>query len=350
MAQHQQQRQGRWAASRWAGQQACRLRRSRAPATTPCLERCVCGSPLLGALIFVRCIAPPTSLLHHVSYVQLRLPCAASLLPGRPPHVLLLHPAACPCRPAQAAILSPDKKVDREYTPKLADAIRAPSPSGTLQPDGALPPVGDLFAPRPALPAYLSQGPASVPRLPEWDSRRPYLTGRFLYDAAVDSKGSSEGSRPPALDTYPAGVQESLREWHVLWVAVNVEWLACQRTVHGWAWCIVHVTTAGSPVAPISVMMLCHSALPTLPCQLPFYCPVVDDLLSAFLGLSGGYVRVKPLAAPGGQRLGYEVAAQGQLEPALAEMAARMLPIWCVLAHSCCCCCRSCCWLVPLLQ
>ena len=138
-----------------------------------------------------------------------------------PPHVLLLHPAACSCCPMQAAILSPDKKVDREYTPKLADAIRAPSPSGTLQPDGALPPVGDLFALRPALPAYLSQGPASVPRLPEWDSRRPYLTGRFLYDAAVDSKGSSEASRPPALDTYPAGVQESLREWHVLWVAVN---------------------------------------------------------------------------------------------------------------------------------
>lgn len=60
----------------------------------------------------------------------------------------------------------------------------------------------------------------------------------------------------------------------------------------------------------------------------PAHCAVVDDLLSAFLGLSGGYVRVKPLAAPGGQRLGYEVAAQGQLEPALAEMAARMLPIW----------------------
>lgn len=109
--------------------------------------------------------------------------------------------------------MSPDKKVDREYTPKLADAIRAPSPSGTLQPDGALPPVGDLFAPRPALPAYLQQGPSSAPRLPDWDSRRPYLTGRFLYDAAVDSKGSSsEASRPPALDTYPAGVQESLRE------------------------------------------------------------------------------------------------------------------------------------------
>jgi hypothetical protein len=188
----------------------------------------------------------------------------------------------------EAAILSPDKKVDREYTPKLADAIRAPSPSSALQPDGALPPVGDLFAPRPALPAYLTEA-SSAPRLPDWDSRRPYLTGRFLYDAAVDGKGggSSEASRPPALDTYPAGVQESL---------------------------------------------------------------LVDDLLSAFLGLSGGYVRVKPLAAPGGQRLGYEVAAQGQLEPALAEMAARMLPIWCGqraslfagAAAACCCCCCCC--------
>ena len=59
---------------------------------------------------------------------------------------------------------------------------------------------------------------------------------------------------------------------------------------------------------------------------------VVDDLLSAFLGLTGGYVRATPLAAPGGQRLGYEVAAQGQLEPALADMAGRMLPIWCAAA------------------
>lgn len=56
---------------------------------------------------------------------------------------------------------------------------------------------------------------------------------------------------------------------------------------------------------------------------------MVDDLLSAFMGLSGGCVRATLLAAPGGARLAYEVtAARGQLEPALQEMAARMLPIW----------------------
>ena len=70
----------------------------------------------------------------------------------------------------------------------------------------------------------------------------------------------------------------------------------------------------------------CHKCVPALP-----HAPgaVVDDLLSAFLGLSGGYVRAKLLAAPGGQRLGYEItSARGQLEPALQEMAGRMLPIW----------------------
>lgn len=56
---------------------------------------------------------------------------------------------------------------------------------------------------------------------------------------------------------------------------------------------------------------------------------VVDDLLYAFLGLSGTYVRARPVNAPGGARLGYEVAPRGQLEPALQEMATRMLPIWC---------------------
>lgn len=56
--------------------------------------------------------------------------------------------------------------------------------------------------------------------------------------------------------------------------------------------------------------------------------PVVDDLLYAFLGLSGTYVRARPVNAPGGARLGYEIAARGQLEPALQEMAARMVPIW----------------------
>ena len=58
---------------------------------------------------------------------------------------------------------------------------------------------------------------------------------------------------------------------------------------------------------------------------------MVDDLLSAFMSLSGSYVRATPLDAVGGLRVGYEIVARGQLEPALQEMAARMLPIWLVL-------------------
>jgi hypothetical protein len=60
----------------------------------------------------------------------------------------------------------------------------------------------------------------------------------------------------------------------------------------------------------------------------PVLLAVVDDLLSAFMGLNGSYVRVRLAAAPGGDRLSYEVAPRGQLEPAMQEMAARMLPIW----------------------
>ena len=60
---------------------------------------------------------------------------------------------------------------------------------------------------------------------------------------------------------------------------------------------------------------------------------MVDDLLYAFLGLSGTYVTARLVAAPGGQRIGYAVDAAtggsgGRLEPALLEMTARMLPIW----------------------
>ena len=55
---------------------------------------------------------------------------------------------------------------------------------------------------------------------------------------------------------------------------------------------------------------------------------VVDDLLSAFLGLSGTYIRAKKVDALGGTRLGYEIITRGQLEPALQEMAGRMLPLW----------------------
>lgn len=58
------------------------------------------------------------------------------------------------------------------------------------------------------------------------------------------------------------------------------------------------------------------------------YAAVVDDLLSAFMGLSGTYIRAKKTDAVGGMRLTYEIVTKGQLEPALQEMAARMLPLW----------------------
>ncbi len=65
-----------------------------------------------------------------------------------------------------------------------------------------------------------------------------------------------------------------------------------------------------------------------MPLGRPFPHAVVDDLLSGFMGLSGTYIRAKKVDAVGGTRLAYEIITRGQLEPALQEMAARMLPIW----------------------
>jgi hypothetical protein len=117
----------------------------------------------------------------------------------------------------EAALLSPDKKVDREYTPRLADAIRAPS-LDALVPDAHLPPVGDLFAAQPALPAYVDTARLAAPTLPAWDTQRPFLTGRFLYaEAAAAGAPGGRGAaqrddQPPVLESYPPHVQESLRE------------------------------------------------------------------------------------------------------------------------------------------
>lgn len=123
----------------------------------------------------------------------------------------------------EEAIISPDKKLDREYTPTLADAIRAPTLEA-LVPDPGLPPVGDLFGLRPALPAYLEQGGVpGAPQLPAWDSGRPFLSGRFLLDKAQEqARSGGEGGRAGSagaavLESYPAHVQESLRECGWCW-------------------------------------------------------------------------------------------------------------------------------------
>jgi hypothetical protein len=53
---------------------------------------------------------------------------------------------------------------------------------------------------------------------------------------------------------------------------------------------------------------------------------VLDDLLHAFSGLDGRYVRARLEDGPGGARVAY--ALHGRPDAALRELTARMLPLW----------------------
>jgi gamma-tubulin complex component 2 len=192
---------------------------------------------------------------------------------------------------------SPDKK-PKEYTPRFADAIRAAASS--LSPEAAIPPVGDLFSPLPSLPVHLSQQqqggnknnttdtPQSssssqppTPTPPEWLAGRLYLNGSFLFlNPTIPSpnlRQQQENITRRSLGTYPPVMQENM---------------------------------------------------------------LVDDMLYAFLGLDGTYVKSRLMIdetssksissksqSGGGGRIGFEILDREQLEPAVYEMAARMLPI-----------------------
>lgn len=267
-------------------------------------------------------VAASASVPYRQQHQQPSQPQPSTGLPARPAGATALL-GATRTNPmfGEAALFSPDKKSDREYTPVLADAIRAPT-LDALAPDAGLPPVGDLFAATPQLPAYLPKGkdgaPAllGAPALPPWDGRRAFLTGRFVWDEAQErvQQGGAAAGRPAVLETYPLHVQEALREWAARWVGPARLFV------------LVLVPPPAGLAAASNALFVAAAAAPA----------VVDDLLSAFLGLSGTYVRAKQLEAPGGARLGYEVvAARGSLEPALQEMATRMLPIWWVQGRAC---------------
>jgi len=186
-----------------------------------------------------------------------------------------------------------DPHLSEEYAPKLSGVLRTPPISGIAS-DAGLPPVGDLFSPQPALPLGLSFGSSQlsstaaaarrvggphsagtssmisneydpIPHFAAWDSTRPYLSNQFLFNHAADL-ASGQVSAAPAqpLESYPPQVQESM---------------------------------------------------------------LVDDLLHAFGGFEGTWIRPKVVDGRNGHRLDFRIVARGQLEPALLEMATRMLPL-----------------------
>lgn len=153
-----------------------------------------------------------------------------------------------------------------DYAPKSFGAMRS-APLAGLPIDSGLPPVGDLFSPQPRLPLSVrlaTQSFSPATAPGPAPSFAPWDVSRpFL--AGTFLLGDAPAPAPgQALESYPPRVQESL---------------------------------------------------------------LVDDLLHAFDGLSGTWVRAKLVEGRGGPRLEYRIAARGQLEPALMEMASRMLPL-----------------------
>ena len=53
---------------------------------------------------------------------------------------------------------------------------------------------------------------------------------------------------------------------------------------------------------------------------------MVDDLLFAFMGLDGKYVRATKVVQPDGVHLSYRLHTQAN--PALRELSTRMLALW----------------------
>jgi gamma-tubulin complex component 2 len=154
------------------------------------------------------------------------------------------------------------------YEPKLAGVIRPPPIAG-LTPDAGLPPVGDLFSAEPRLPpgvGVIDHASSSAPTcFPPWDSQRSFLSARHTFEAAADrADGRTAPIAPQSLEPYPVQVQETM---------------------------------------------------------------LVDDLLHAFDGLDGTWVRSRVVDAQGGARVEFTIVARGQLEPALLEIATRMLPL-----------------------
>ena len=168
-----------------------------------------------------------------------------------------------------AATPTAQTRSDGSYAPKLAGAIRSP-PVAVISSGAPLPPLGDLFSPSPQLPLGIdiktnSSSNRKVPGFALWDSERPYLSKSHVYrDASERMLGQTSSTATQKLESYPYEIQESL---------------------------------------------------------------LVDDLLHAFDGLDGTWVRCQMVDGFEGRKLEYTIAAQGQLEPALLEIATRMLPL-----------------------
>lgn len=154
--------------------------------------------------------------------------------------------------------------VDENYAPKLRDAIRSPPVSGVSS-GAKLPPLGDLFSHAPQLPLGIDINPKDklFPSFPSWDAERMYLTKCHAYSNEVD--GSSKDKNGTMDD---------------------------------------HLLDAYPPAIQESML--------------------INDLLHAFDGMNGNWIRCHISDAG---ILEYRVVARGQLEPALLEMATRMLPI-----------------------
>uniref|UniRef100_A0A453CC61 Gamma-tubulin complex component n=1 Tax=Aegilops tauschii subsp. strangulata TaxID=200361 RepID=A0A453CC61_AEGTS len=126
----------------------------------------------------------------------------------------------------------------------------------------------------PPLPAHLEMDPA--PATPRWNLERPYLTGRFHQEAKVSAASQAPGSKPFSLDSFSRGAGGG----------------------------------AGSVLGSYAVSV--QELL------------VIDDLLSALVGIEGRYISIKRVRG----KEGYVVfQIDSSMDLALQELTRRIFPL-----------------------
>ncbi|RLM64675.1 Gamma-tubulin complex component 2 [Panicum miliaceum] len=159
----------------------------------------------------------------------------------------------------------------------ITDAGRGPAaasfPAGNASPTVPTSPTAAAFFPAPLHPPP-EMDPA--PATPRWNLERPYLTGRFHQEAMAAAAAQAPGSKPFSLDSFSRGVGASTG------------------------------SVIGSYAVSVQELL------------------VIDDLLSALVGIEGRYISIKRVHG----KEGYVVfQIDSSMDLALQELTRRIFPL-----------------------